>query len=64
MHRTATRVLRPAESNSQLNYGLGTGEATIVAHGNLDGLGDIKGTLKAWGLGANVVRPKMRSWIQ
>ncbi|WWD18944.1 hypothetical protein CI109_103400 [Kwoniella shandongensis] len=51
--RTANRVLRPAASSSRLNYGLGSGKATIVAQGaDLSGLGDVKRTLKErWGLG-------------
>ncbi|OCF57393.1 mitochondrial processing peptidase [Kwoniella mangroviensis CBS 10435] len=51
--RTANRVLRPASSSSRLNYGLGSGKATIVAQGpNLRALGDVKRTLKdRWGLG-------------
>ncbi|WWC90866.1 uncharacterized protein L201_005803 [Kwoniella dendrophila CBS 6074] len=51
--RTANRVLRPTSSTSRLNYGLGSGKATIVAQGpNLAALGDVKKTLKErWGLG-------------
>ncbi|OCF38695.1 mitochondrial processing peptidase [Kwoniella heveanensis CBS 569] len=53
LYRTANRVLRPATSNSRLNYGYGSGKATIVAHGpNLRALGDVKRTLRdRWGLG-------------
>ncbi|WRT68260.1 uncharacterized protein IL334_005236 [Kwoniella shivajii] len=51
--RTANRVLRPTSSTGRLNYGLGSGKATIVAQGpNLNALGDVKRTLKErWGLG-------------
>ncbi|WWC71693.1 uncharacterized protein I206_105651 [Kwoniella pini CBS 10737] len=51
--RTANRVLRPTSSSSRLNYGLGSGKATIVAQGpKLGALGDVKRTLKErWGLG-------------
>lgn len=51
LHRTATRVLRPSSRTTPLNYGLGSGEPTIVAQGQVEGLGDVKATLKAWGLG-------------
>lgn len=51
LHRTATRVLRPSSRTTPLNYGLGSGEPTIVAQGQVEGLGDVRATLKAWGLG-------------
>lgn len=51
LHRTATRVLRPSSRTAPLNYGLGSGEPTIVAQGQVEALGDVRGTLKAWGLG-------------
>lgn len=51
LHRTATRVLRPSSRTTPLNYGLGSGEPTIVAQGQVEGLGDVAATLKAWGLG-------------
>ncbi|KAJ9122120.1 hypothetical protein QFC24_004347 [Naganishia onofrii] len=63
IHRTATRVLRPSESSTAqpLNYGLGSGEPTIVVQGKLDGLHDIADVLKEWGLGKGGVAPK--AWI-
>lgn len=51
LHRTATRVLRPSSRTTPLNYGLGSGEPTIVAQGQVEALGDVRGTLRAWGLG-------------
>ncbi|ODN79013.1 hypothetical protein L202_04519 [Cryptococcus amylolentus CBS 6039] len=53
LYRTANRVLRPASASSRLNYGLGSGKATIVAQGpNLGALGDVKGVLRdRWALG-------------
>ncbi|GMK59112.1 hypothetical protein CspeluHIS016_0701270 [Cutaneotrichosporon spelunceum] len=51
LHRTATRVLRPSSRTVPLNYGLGSGEPTIVAQGQVEALGDVRGTLRAWGLG-------------
>jgi processing peptidase subunit alpha len=51
LHRTATRVLRPSSRTVPLNYGLGSGEPTIVAQGQIEALGDVRGTLRAWGLG-------------
>jgi processing peptidase subunit alpha len=51
LHRTATRVLRPSSRTAVVNYGLGSGEATIVAQGQVEALGDVHATLKAWGLG-------------
>jgi processing peptidase subunit alpha len=51
LHRTATRVLRPSSRTTPLNYGLGSGEPTIVAQGQVEALGDVRATLKAWGLG-------------
>jgi processing peptidase subunit alpha len=50
--RVATRILKPSADTPVLNYGLGSGEATIVAQGaNLEQLGDVKSILKTWGLG-------------
>ncbi|TXT10794.1 hypothetical protein VHUM_02299 [Vanrija humicola] len=51
LHRTATRVLRPSSRTAQINYGLGSGEPTIVGQGQVEALGDVRATLKAWGLG-------------
>lgn len=51
LHRTATRVLRPSSRTVPLNYGLGSGEATIVAQGQIEALGDVRATIKQWGLG-------------
>jgi len=52
LYRTANRVLKPSSKTTVLNYGLGSGEPTIVAQGtNLSALGDVKGALKRWGLG-------------
>lgn len=44
-------MLRPSSRTVPLNYGLGSGEPTIVAQGQVEGLGDVAATLKAWGLG-------------
>ncbi|EIW67445.1 hypothetical protein TREMEDRAFT_40551 [Tremella mesenterica DSM 1558] len=50
--RTANRVLHPSSGLSTLNYGLGSGRATVVAQGpNVEGLGDVGGVLRKWGLG-------------
>lgn len=65
IHRTASRVLRPAEMPKQaLNFGLGSGQPTVVVQGPLDGLGnlDVMGTLKNWGLGKGGLAPK--AWIR
>lgn len=65
IHRTATRVLRPAERPTQaLNYGLGSGEPTVVVQGPLDNLGnlDLMSTLRQWGLGKGGLAPK--AWIR
>ncbi|WVQ82015.1 hypothetical protein IAT38_004143 [Cryptococcus sp. DSM 104549] len=53
LYRTANRVLRPSAASGRLNYGLGSGKATIVAQGkDLSALGDVGRTLKEkWGLG-------------
>ncbi|KAJ9112380.1 hypothetical protein QFC19_000801 [Naganishia cerealis] len=63
IHRTATRVLRPSEDSkaAPVNYGLGSGQPTIVVQGKLDGLHDIADVLKQWGLGKGGVVPK--AWI-
>ncbi|GHJ84356.1 hypothetical protein NliqN6_0758 [Naganishia liquefaciens] len=58
IHRTATRVLRPSEGDVPLNYGLGSGQPTIVAQGKLDGLHDIAEVLQSWGLGKGGVAPR------
>lgn len=62
IHRTATRVLRPADGDAPLNYGLGSGAPTIVAQGKLEGLHDVAEVLKSWGLGKGGVAPK--AWIR
>jgi processing peptidase subunit alpha len=59
IHRTATRVLRPKEGDAPLNYGLGSGQPTIVAQGQLDGLHDIAEVLQSWGLGKGGVPPRV-----
>ncbi|EPQ30460.1 uncharacterized protein PFL1_01986 [Pseudozyma flocculosa PF-1] len=51
LHRVATRVLRPQKANVVLNHGLGSGQATVVAQGQLDGLGDVRDLLARRGLG-------------
>lgn len=55
LHRVASRVLRSQKQQEvgaqTLNYGLGSGEATVVAQGRLDGLGDIRELLFKRGLG-------------
>jgi processing peptidase subunit alpha len=46
------RVLKPTSKSAVLNYGLGAGVPTIVAQGpNLAALGDVKSTLRKWGVG-------------
>ncbi|CAO1616309.1 unnamed protein product [Parajaminaea phylloscopi] len=52
LHRVARRVLRPQDEQRPLNHGLGNGQATVVAQGNLDGLGDIRQLLYQRGIGA------------
>lgn len=52
LQRVANRVLRPQRSGSPMNHGLGSGQATVVAQGNLEGLGDIRDLLHRRGLGA------------
>lgn len=48
----ANRVLKPSSKTAVVNYGLGSGEPTIVAQGpNLEALGDVKSTLRKWGIG-------------
>lgn len=50
--RVAMRVLKPTSKSAVLNYGLGAGGPTIVAQGpNLAALGDVKSTLRKWGVG-------------
>jgi processing peptidase subunit alpha len=44
-------VLRPSSATVPLNYGMGSGQPTIVAQGQVEALGDVKGVLKSWGLG-------------
>ncbi|WVN88616.1 uncharacterized protein L203_103827 [Cryptococcus depauperatus CBS 7841] len=54
LHRVASRILRPSLATSdRLNYGLGSGKATIVAQGPaLKALGDVRSILKdRWALG-------------
>lgn len=59
LHRVANRVLRShrivapksASVVSPNNFGLGSGQSTVVAQGNLEGLGDIRRTLANRGLG-------------
>lgn len=51
LHRVANRVLRPQSGGKALNFGLGNGQATVVAQGSLDGLGDIREILQRRGLG-------------
>ncbi|PWN24125.1 hypothetical protein BCV69DRAFT_280027 [Microstroma glucosiphilum] len=56
LHRVATRVLRPTAEKEgkgqKMNYGLGSGQTTVVAQGNLEGLGDLRQMLYSRGLGA------------
>jgi processing peptidase subunit alpha len=57
LHRVANRVLRPSKQVAgahakPLNFGLGSGQATVVAQGNLEGLGDVRQALFKRGLGA------------
>ncbi|CEH12002.1 mitochondrial processing peptidase [Ceraceosorus bombacis] len=54
LHRVANRVLRARRSGEKNNLGLGSGQSTVVAQGNLDGLGDVRRTLANRGLGAAV----------
>lgn len=59
IHRTASRVLRPAENPSKpLNDGLGSGQPTIVCYGNLTGLHDLPDVINSWGLGKGGVAPR------
>ncbi|KIR58819.1 mitochondrial processing peptidase [Cryptococcus bacillisporus CA1873] len=54
LHRVANRILRPGNSSEgRLNYGLGSGKATVVAQGpGLGALGDVRRILKdRWMLG-------------
>ncbi|KAN0064936.1 Mitochondrial-processing peptidase subunit alpha [Thecaphora frezii] len=51
LHRVATRVLRPQKTKVRLNDGLGSGQATVVAQGQLEGLGNVRQLLAARGLG-------------
>ncbi|PWN39872.1 hypothetical protein IE81DRAFT_349775 [Ceraceosorus guamensis] len=58
LHRVANRVLRAARCRTsgggggeKNNFGLGSGQSTVVAQGNLDGLGDVRRTLANRGLG-------------
>ena len=51
LHRVATRVLRPHKATGTLNHGLGSGHATVVAQGQLHGLGDVRDLLARRGLG-------------
>ncbi len=56
LHRVAARIFTPGNSSTssqQLNYGLGNGQATVVAQGKLDGLQDIRLLLFHQGLGAD-----------
>lgn len=52
LERVSRRVLRPQKESQSLNHGLGNGQATVVAQGNLEGLGDIRQLLYRRGLGA------------
>jgi len=50
--RVANRVFRPSASTKPINFGLGSGEPTIVGLGKgVENLGDVKGTLRKWDLG-------------
>jgi processing peptidase subunit alpha len=50
--RVARRVFRPQEATTRLNFGLGSGQSTVVGWGNTKGLGDVRATLAKRGLGA------------
>ena len=48
----ANRIFRPSAMTKPLNFGLGSGEPTIVGLGRgVEGLGDVKQVLRKWGLG-------------
>lgn len=53
LEAVAKRVLRPQQSGGKpLNHGKGSGQATVVAQGKLEGLGDLRQELFNRGLGA------------
>lgn len=52
LNRVASRVLRPQKMQTGGLTTKGTGQATVVAQGNLDNLGDIRELLARRGLGA------------
>lgn len=50
--RVANRIFKPSAHTKPLNFGLGSGAPTIVGMGkNVESLGDVKQTLRNWGLG-------------
>ncbi|SPO25883.1 probable mitochondrial processing peptidase alpha chain precursor [Ustilago trichophora] len=54
LNRVATRVLRPQKmSVSSTTSPRGSGQATVVAQGNLEGLGDVRDLLARRGLGVS-----------
>lgn len=57
LRRVARRVFTTG-GGKPLNYGLGSGQATVVAQGQLDGLGDIRDILYRRGIGANPTTPQ------
>jgi hypothetical protein len=61
MYPAALQDIHPTQA---LNYGLGSGEPTVVVQGPLDNLGnlDLMSTLRQWGLGKGGLAPK--AWIR
>ncbi|ORX38657.1 putative Mtochondrial processing peptidase [Kockovaella imperatae] len=52
LYRVATDMFRPKERNAKMNLGLGTGAPTIVGIGkNVEWLGNVRETVRQWGLG-------------
>ncbi|UZJ55491.1 hypothetical protein CBS101457_004811 [Exobasidium rhododendri] len=50
--RVARRVFKPQESSKPLNFGLGSGQSSVVGLGNTRGLGDVRALLAQKKLGA------------
>lgn len=58
IRRVSRRIFTPQGQNDQpLNHGLGSGQVTLVAQGQLNGLGDIRQQLYAEGIGAKPTLP-------
>ena len=52
LYGVASDMFKPNDRSKPMNFGLGSGAPTIVGLGkNVEWLGDVRATVRAWGLG-------------